>query len=113
MTSLILWKDSSALGRVNVESDDGELVLGDFEQLAGYENYAELFSEYETAADEQLLVEIDRLDKIIGACDFKITEPNGSPARPIGDVQIGRSRISFRWIDVRTGSLLPSATPRS
>lgn len=84
------------LGEIEIESSDS-LVVGCFKEFAEFKNYSELFLNFAEAANNQELVEVDRLEKIIQSFEFKVTAVNGSDERFIHDLQIVEGQISFRW----------------
>lgn len=85
------------VGEVLVTSSKGSLILGRFAQTSYFEGYAALFEEFEQAANDQLLVEIDRLEGEIAKLEFYVVGPWPQELRhEIEDIQIMKNGISFR-----------------
>ncbi|MDN2699969.1 hypothetical protein O0882_27030 [Janthinobacterium sp. SUN073] len=74
-----------------------ELVLGDFLPVAAFSAYATLFKNLEQAANDQLFVEVDRLEQEIQACDFCVLDTNNGMKRKVADLQIMQDGICFHW----------------
>lgn len=96
MNKLILVVSMKKIGEIEIESNEA-VVLGKFTDFDEYIKYAELFSNLNEAINNQELVEVDRLEKIISRIDFKVTDSDGSNVRDIHDLQISSFRINFRW----------------
>ena len=62
--------------------------------------HAPLFARYETAAEQQRLRDIDRLEQDIAYLGLMIAAPGG-PGQRVTDLQIMRAGISFPWDGVR------------
>lgn len=98
VTEGLLVDDTAALGRVKLASEMCEgWVVGTFFPFAYYERFAALFRNYQDAANDQLLVEIDRLDQILAAHRFRMTTLSGAAVHWIRDIQISGRDIYLRW----------------
>ncbi|MDN7874665.1 hypothetical protein [Burkholderia aenigmatica] len=84
-------------GEVTVTSADGILTLGNFAPGPHFCSYEQLFAEFEQAANNQLFVEVDRLEREITELGFYLVGPLPQENRlEIGDLQIMGSDVSFR-----------------
>lgn len=84
-------------GEVTVTSSEGGLMLGNFDPGSNFRSYEQLFMEFEQAANNQLLVEIDRLEREIIELGFYLVGPLPQDGRlEIEDLQIMGSDVSFR-----------------
>ncbi|KVD92287.1 hypothetical protein WI90_11310 [Burkholderia ubonensis] len=84
-------------GEVTVTSSEGGLMLGNFAPGSNFRSYEQLFMEFEQAANNQLLVEIDRLEHEITELGFYLVGPLPQEGRlEIEDLQIMGSDVSFR-----------------
>ncbi|EKS9916093.1 hypothetical protein L0Z11_25740 [Burkholderia multivorans] len=84
-------------GEVTVTSSDGGLMLGNFAPGSNFRSYEQLFMEFEKAANNQLLVEIDRLEREITELGFYLVGPLPQESRlEIEDLQIMGIGVSFR-----------------
>lgn len=59
--------------------------------------YASFFKIFEHAANDQLLVEVDRLEKEIHSLDFCVLDSHNGMTRKISDLQIIDGGISSHW----------------
>jgi hypothetical protein len=84
-------------GEVTVSSLGGALMLGSFAPAPQFRLYEQLFEEFEQAANDQLFVEIDRLEREIVGLDFYLIGPFPQEDRlEIEDLQIMGNDVSFR-----------------
>jgi len=84
-------------GEVTVTSADGILMLGNFAPGPHFCSYEQLFMEFEQAANNQLFVEIDRLEREITELGFYLVGPLPQENRlEIDELQIMGSDVSFR-----------------
>ena len=65
--------------------------------MSAFSEYASLFKSFEYAANDQLLIEVDRLEKEIDSFDFCVLDPSNGMKRKIFDLQIMEAGISFQW----------------
>ncbi|WP_155122946.1 hypothetical protein [Burkholderia ubonensis] len=85
------------VGEVTVTSSEGGLMLGNFAPGSNFHSYKQLFMEFEQAANDQLLVEVDRLEREITELGFYLVGPFPQEGRlEIEDLQIMGSDVSFR-----------------
>lgn len=99
-TTLSLIDQAGAeVGTIVVSSKEGRLVLGDFRPGPGFARYADLFKAHEQAANDMLLLEVDRLEEAIKSLGFSVARTDEPGTRlPIADLQIMGAGISFHWI---------------
>ncbi len=84
------------LGMIVIDSSKETLMLGSFSPAPEFSAYASIFNEFEYAANNQLLSEIDRLEKCISRLSFYISGPLPQETkREIDDLQIIEGGISF------------------
>ncbi|WP_257251960.1 hypothetical protein [Burkholderia cepacia] len=84
-------------GEVTVTSSEGGLMIGNFTPGENFRSYEQLFVEFEQAANNQLFVEIDRLEREIIELGFYLVGPLPNEGRlEIEDLQIMGSDVSFR-----------------
>lgn len=84
-------------GEVTVSSSKEALMLGGFTPVPRFCLYEQLFREFEQAANDQLFVEIDRLEHEIAALGFYLVGPFPQDDRlEIEDLQIMGNDVSFR-----------------
>lgn len=84
-------------GEVTVTSADGIVMLGNFAPDPHFCSYEQLFTEFEQAANNQLFVEIDRLEREIAELGFYLVGPLPQENRlEIDDLQIMGSDMSLR-----------------
>jgi hypothetical protein len=84
-------------GEITVTSSDGALMLGDFASAPHFRLYEQLFKEFEQAANDQLFVEVDRLEHEIAGLGFYLVGPFPQEDRlEIEDLQIMGHGVSFR-----------------
>lgn len=96
-TLFLLDRDGTELGIIRAIPTDGHM-LGNFAPGPAFARHAALFAQYEQAAEQQLLQEIERLEREIGQLGFMVATPDGARRR-IADLQIMRAGIGFRWLD--------------
>ena len=96
---LLLDRDGTELGVIRALRTDGHM-LGTFTPGPAFARPAPLFARYETAAEQQRLRDIDRLEQDIANLGLMIAAPGG-PGQRVADLQIMRAGISFRWDGVR------------
>jgi hypothetical protein len=97
MTFYLKNRGGDLVGKVIVTSSEGTLMLGTFEAAPHYRSYEQLFKEFEQAANDQLFIEIDRLEGEIAELGFYATGPFPQENRcEIEDLQIMGSGASFR-----------------
>ncbi|WP_338640969.1 hypothetical protein [Burkholderia pyrrocinia] len=84
-------------GEVTVTSSQGGLMIGNFTPGENFRSYEQLFMEFEQAANNQLFVEIDRLEREITKLGFYLVGPLPQESRlEIEDLQIMGNDVSFR-----------------
>jgi hypothetical protein len=84
-------------GEVTVSSSGETLMLGSFAPAPHFRLYEQLFKEFEQAANDQLFVEIDRLEREIAELGFYVIGPFPQEDRlEIEDLQIMGNDVSFR-----------------
>ncbi|MCA8277351.1 hypothetical protein LGN17_33225 [Burkholderia sp. AU30280] len=84
-------------GEVTVSSSKEALTLGGFTPAPRFCLYEQLFREFEQAANNQLFVEIDRLEREIAELGFYMVGPYPQDGRlEIEDLQIMGNDVSFR-----------------
>lgn len=84
-------------GEVTVTSSEGGLMIGNFTPDENFRSYEQLFVEFEQAANNQLFVEIDRLEREITELGFYLVGPLPREGRlEIEDLQIMGGDVSFR-----------------
>ena len=85
------------MGEVTVTSSKGSLVFGSFSPAPNFRPYEQLFKEFERAANDQLFVEVDRLERKIAQLGFFVIGPFPQEDRlEIEDLQIMGGDLSFR-----------------
>ncbi|WP_144029748.1 hypothetical protein [Burkholderia sp. AU18528] len=92
-------KDHSGegMGEIIVIASREGSILGEFSPASCFATYAPLFKEFEQAANDQLLVEIDRLEGEIYKLGFYVVGPcPQGPRYEIENLQIMERGISFR-----------------
>lgn len=78
-------------------SSQGGLMIGNFTPGENFRSYEQLFMEFEQAANNQLFVEIDRLEREITKLGFYLVGPLPQESRlEIEDLQIMGNDVSFR-----------------
>ena len=83
-------------GEVVVTSSTGALMLGDFAPAPHFRLYEQLFNEFEQAANDQIFVEVDRLEREIAGLGFYLVGPCPQKNRlEIEDLQIMGKGVSF------------------
>ncbi|MDY7804885.1 hypothetical protein [Burkholderia stagnalis] len=84
-------------GEITVTSSEEGLMLGNFSPGSNFRSYEQLFMDFEQAANNQLLVEVDRLEREITELGFYLVGPLPQEGRlEIEDLQIMGSDVSFR-----------------
>ena len=78
------------LGQVEIERVEGDLLLGKFQARPEFAAVAQLFHEFEEAANSQGLALVEKLDRTIAALGLTLRLPDGSRSVDIYDVQIWR-----------------------
>ncbi|UEP36412.1 hypothetical protein LL998_22340 [Burkholderia ambifaria] len=90
------------VGEVIVTSTHGKGIRGEFCPTPRFATYASLFKEFEQAANDQLLVEIDRLEVEIYKLGFYVVGSDSQGLRyEIEDLQIMEGGISFQLVSGR------------
>ncbi|MET3619329.1 hypothetical protein [Burkholderia ambifaria] len=85
------------VGEIIVTSTHGKDMRGKFYPTPHFATYASLFEEFEQAANDQLLVEIDRLEVEIYKLGFYVVGPGPQgPRYEIEGLQIMERGISFQ-----------------
>lgn len=85
------------IGRIATTFIEGELLLGKFAPSLHFSLHKKLFNEFEYATNNQLFVEIDRLEKEIKEIGFFLIGPSPQMGRiEIADLQIMGTDVSFR-----------------
>lgn len=89
--------DGNLVGEVTASPSDEARMLGGFTPAPHFRLYEQLFQEFEQAANDQLFLEIDRLEREIAALGFNLVGPFPREDRvEIEDLQIMGSGVSFR-----------------
>ena len=97
-TLSLIDQAGTEVGTIFLFSEERGLVLRDFRPGHGFARYAELFRAHEQAANDTLLVEIDRLEEAIRLLGFSVARTAEPGTRlPITDLQIMAAGISFQW----------------
>jgi len=90
-------RNGDVVGEVRVTSSDGSLMLGSFISAQNFALYEQLFGDFEHSANNQLFVELDRLEREIASQGFHVIGPLPLEERvAIDDLQIMGNEISFR-----------------
>lgn len=76
------------VGRMTVARREGDLLFGRFAPGPAFAAVAQLFRDFEEAADAQALSVVDQLDAAIAALGLSLGPPDGSQRLDIQDVQI-------------------------
>ena len=85
------------VGRVQVESVEGELLLGKFTAGPAFPVVEHLFRAFEEAVNEQALSVVDELDAAISCLGLNLRAEGGVPTMAVSDVQIwGDGSLSLR-----------------
>lgn len=93
----LLDRQGSALGRVEIERVQGDLVFGRFTPGPAYAAVEPLFTEYVAAANEQVLSIVGQLDARIAGLGLHPHSAAHDRLPVIHDVQIGDGTITFRF----------------
>lgn len=96
MNLKLLDNSGTTIGEIFVTAENG-VVLGNFLPTPAFSIYESLFRSYEQAANDQLFVEVDRLEVEIDSLGFYVIDPCGGMKRSITDLQIMEAGVSFRW----------------
>ncbi|MGS0897633.1 hypothetical protein ACVBGC_34835 [Burkholderia stagnalis] len=84
-------------GEVAVTSSEGGVMIGNFTPGENFRLYEKIFIEFEQAANNQLFVEIDRLEREITELGFYLAGPLPQVSRlEIDDLQIMGAHVSLR-----------------
>ena len=85
------------IGEVRVTEED-DVVLGEFHPTSAFSMYASLFKSHEQAVNDQLFVEVNRLEAAIDSFGFYVIDPCNERKKSIADLQIMGAGMSFRWM---------------
>ncbi|WP_334190353.1 hypothetical protein [Noviherbaspirillum sp.] len=96
MNLKLLDKSGTTVGEIFVSAENSA-VLGDFFPTPAFSIYESLFRDHEQAANDQLFVEVDRLEEEISSLGFYVMDPRNGIQKKITDLQIMEDGISFRW----------------
>lgn len=97
MNLKLLDKSGTTIGEISVTAENG-VVLGDFLPTPAFSIYESLFRNHEQAANDQLLVEVDRLEEEIDSLGFYVIDPCSGIEKRILDLQIMEAGVSFHWM---------------
>ena len=92
----LLDKSGSTIGEIFVTAENSA-ILGNFLPTPAFSIYESLFRNHEQAANDQLFVEVDRLEEEISSLGFYVIDPCNGIKKRITDLQIMEAGISFRW----------------
>ena len=96
MNLKLLDNSGTTIGEIFV-TEEGSAILGNFLPTPEFSIYESLFKNHEKAANNQLLVEIDRLEEKINSLGFYVADTRNGVKKRITDLQIMEAGISFRW----------------
>jgi hypothetical protein len=89
-------RNGAVVGEVTVTSSDGSLVLGSLVPAQHFASYERLIEDLEHSANNQLLVEMDRLEQEIASQGFHVIGPSPlEKCAAIKDLQITGNGVSF------------------
>lgn len=93
----LMDRDEIVTGEVMVSTSKEVLMLGSFVPAPRFQRYEPLFRGLEQSANDQLFVEIDRLEREIAELGFYLIGPLPQDDRvEIEDLQIMGNGVSFR-----------------
>lgn len=96
MNLKLLDHSETVIGEIVITSENG-IILGNFFPMISFFKYANLFKDFEQATNDQLLVEVDRLEKEIDSLGFYVLDTINGMKRKILDLQVMEAGISFYW----------------
>jgi len=97
MSLKLLDGSGAVIGEIAVAAEDS-VVLGDFLPAPAFSVYKSLFEKHGQAANDQLLIEVDRLEEEIDSSGFYVIDTCRGLKKRIIDLQIMDGGISFRWV---------------
>lgn len=96
MSLKLLDRFGTIVGEISI-TEDKTMAMGEFIPTHEFLIYESIFKDHEQAANNQLLVEVDRLEREIELLCFYIIDSNSQIKRNITDLQIMDMGITFRW----------------